>query len=192
MGYVQLSKEGSEFWPGGTENCRGTGDAGRICGSTANALSIIRYPGRHQSWTRAGGASRTLLCFQPPTRCSARHSDPPYLLVNRAPSMRRRAARTARGSGRQQTGIIEAAKSAEADGQCRQLFYILCRHWAYSTLVDAGHAQRTSYPDMRVRRCAPSGRIADLHMPALPFLERKTANTQFELCLRVLDVFNPQ
>jgi hypothetical protein len=120
MGPLQLRKEGSELWPGGTENGCGAGGTARICGLTANAQSILRYPGLHQSWTRAGGASRTLLCLSPPSHCSTRHSGPPYLLVNRAVSMRRHAARAAQGSSRQQTAIVNAAKPAEADGRCRR------------------------------------------------------------------------
>lgn len=63
--------------------------------------------------------------------------------------------------------------------------------WAYSIALDVGHAQGTSYMDMRVRFCTSSGKLANVHVMALPLFERKTAATQFDAASKALDVVDP-
>jgi hypothetical protein len=69
---------------------------------------------------------------------------------------------------------------------------MLCGSWAYSIALDVGHAQGTSYLDVRVRFCTPSGTIANYHVLPIPLFENKTADTQFDLCRLVMDVVDPQ
>jgi hypothetical protein len=44
---------------------------------------------------------------------------------------------------------------------------MLCGSWAYYIALDVGHAQGTSYLDVRVRFCTPSGTIANYHVLAI-------------------------
>lgn len=59
--------------------------------------------------------------------------------------------------------------------------------WAYSIALDVGHAQGTSYLDVRVRLCT-SGRLVNLHVVALPLHTNKTAEAQFNTASKALNV----
>jgi hypothetical protein len=71
------------------------------------------------------------------------------------------------------------------------MFEILRDCWGYSIALDVGHAQGTSYLDLRVRLCTKHGKLANVHVIAIPLLLNKTAETQFNLCSKVLDVIDP-
>eukprot|EP00171_Calliarthron_tuberculosum_P002966 IDg2966t1 len=68
---------------------------------------------------------------------------------------------------------------------------LLLQCWAYSIALDVGHAQGTSYMDVRVRFCTSSGKLANVHVVALPLYDNKTAGTQFDASSKALDVADP-
>ena len=71
------------------------------------------------------------------------------------------------------------------------IFKILCDCWGYLIALDVGHAQGTSYLNLRVWFCTKHGKLANVHVIAIPLFVNKTAETQFKHCAKVLDVIDP-
>ena len=71
------------------------------------------------------------------------------------------------------------------------IFEILRDCWGYLIALDVGHAQGTLYLDLQVRFCTKHGKLANVHIIAIPLFVNKTAETQFKHCAKVLDVIDP-
>ena len=71
------------------------------------------------------------------------------------------------------------------------MFKILCDCWGYSIALDLGHAQGTLYLDLQVWFCTKHGKLANVYVIAIPLFVNKTAETQFNLCSKVLDIIDP-
>ncbi|KAI9911291.1 hypothetical protein PsorP6_009055 [Peronosclerospora sorghi] len=67
---------------------------------------------------------------------------------------------------------------------------ILRRCWAYSIALDVGHAQGTSYMDVRIRFGASAGMLVNVHVIALPLHTKKTTETQFNTTSKALDAID--
>jgi len=58
-------------------------------------------------------------------------------------------------------------------------------------VLDVGHAQGTLYLDLQVQFCTKHGKLANVHIIAIPLFTNKTAETQFNLCSKIMDVIDP-
>ena len=86
-----------------------------------------------------------------------------------------------------------------SEGVCAMYIRIICAAslqaihevlrscWAYSIALDVGHAQGTSYMDVRIRFCTRAGMLVNVHAIALPLHTNKTAETLFNTASRALD-----
>ena len=71
--------------------------------------------------------------------------------------------------------------------------YIKILHdcWGYLIVLDVGHTQGTLYLDLQVWLCTKHGKLTNAHIIAIPLLLNKTAETQFNLCSKFLNVIDP-
>ena len=67
---------------------------------------------------------------------------------------------------------------------------VLRRCWTYSIALDVGHAQGTSYIDVRIRFCTSTRMLVNIHVISLPLHTKKTAETQFNTACKALDAID--
>ena len=70
------------------------------------------------------------------------------------------------------------------------MYKLLCDSWGYLIVLDIGHAQGMLYLDLQVQFCTKHKKLANIHIIAILLFTNKTAETQFNLCSKIMDMID--